>query len=167
MFTHHNDILTHKCSGKKVCPLGTVTWQTSLVLSSTCQSDASKFQRTVYTTLRHTASGFCVHPLSGTPISSTTAIMWKDDCSEDRLRLDFLKLQVFDSPIQVPGGFCLQPESASCNPADNSPLVYHQSSRCDKYYMYFTYKDEVLMHTCSGKRVCPEGKFGILRKSRT
>lgn len=158
MFTHHKDILTHKCSGKKVCPLGTVTWQTSLVLSSTCQSDASKFQRTVYTTLRHTASGFCVHPLSGTPISSTTAIMWKDDCSEDRLRLDFLKLQVFDSPIQVPGGFCLQPESASCNPADNSPLVYHQSSRCDKYYMYFTYKDEVLMHTCSGKRVCPEGR---------
>lgn len=108
-----------------LCLTGTVTWQTSLVLSSTCQSDASKFQRsvtqphttlcirkfrissfyntlsaqlkslvrTVYTTLRHTASGFCVHPLSGTPISSTTAIMWKDDCSEDRLRLDFLKLQ--------------------------------------------------------------------------
>ena len=108
-----------------LCLTGRVTWQTSLVLSSTCQSDASKFQRsvnqphttlcirkfrissfyntlsaqlkslvrTVYTTLRHTASGFCVHPLSGTPISSTTAIMWKDDCSEDRLRLDFLKLQ--------------------------------------------------------------------------
>lgn len=108
-----------------LCLTGTVTWQTSLVLSSTCQSDASKFQRsvtqphttlcirkfrissfyntlsaqlkslvrTVYTTLRHTASGFCVHPLSGTPIGSTTAIMWKDDCSEDRLRLDFLKLQ--------------------------------------------------------------------------
>ncbi|PFX30175.1 Retinol dehydrogenase 8 [Stylophora pistillata] len=113
--------------------------------------------KTIHTTLTHKASGFCVHPLSGTPVSGTTAIMWNDDCSENRLRLDFLKLQVFDSPIQASGGFCLLPESASCTPADNSPLVYHQSSRCDQNYMYFTYKGEVLVHTCSGKRVCPEG----------
>ncbi|KAJ7394601.1 metalloendopeptidase [Desmophyllum pertusum] len=163
LFTYYNDVLTHKCSGKKVCPQGgTVTSQTPLVISSTCQLDASKFQRTLYTTLKHKASGFCVHPISGTPKNGAAAIMWKDDCNEERLKLDLFKLKVsraavFNSPIQAYNGFCLQPESANCNPADGTRLIYHKLAQCNKNYMYFTYKDKVLVHTCSGKKVCPQG----------
>jgi len=94
MFTYHDDVLTHKCSGKKVCPQGgTATWETPLVISSTCSSDASKFQRTTHKTLKHKASGFCVHPYGGPPKDGIHAIMWKDDCSEDRLQLDFYMLR--------------------------------------------------------------------------
>ena len=48
--------------------------------------------RTSYKTLKHKSSGFCVHPLSGTPKSGTSTILWQDDCSEDRLQLDLFKL---------------------------------------------------------------------------
>ena len=48
--------------------------------------------RTSYKTLKHKSSGFCVHPLSGTPKSGTSAILWQDDCNEDRLQLDLFKL---------------------------------------------------------------------------
>lgn len=158
VFTYHDDVLTHKCSGKRVCPQGgTATWQTPLVISSTCTRDASKFKRTLHRTLRHKASGFCVHPTSGTPQDGTTAIMWMDGCEEERLQLDLFKLPVYRSPIRAANGFCLQPASATCNTVDGTRLVYHKASRCDRNYMYFTYKDDVLMHTCSGKKVCPQG----------
>ena len=49
-------------------------------------------RRTFHATLKHKASGFCVHPLSGTPQEGTTAIMWMDACNEDRLKLDLFKL---------------------------------------------------------------------------
>lgn len=49
--------------------------------------------RTLYKTLKHKTSGFCVHPLSGTPQNGAVAIMWKDDCSKDRLQLDLFKLE--------------------------------------------------------------------------
>ena len=64
---------------------------------------------------------------------------------------------VFQSPIQAFNGFCLQPASSNCDPADNTRLVYHKAARCKNNYMFFTYKNEVLIHTCSGKRVCPQG----------
>ena len=66
---------------------------------------------------------------------------------------------VFQSPIQAFNGFCLQPASSNCDPADNTRLVYHKVARCKNNYMFFTYKNEVLIHTCSGKRVCPQGKY--------
>ena len=64
---------------------------------------------------------------------------------------------VFQSPIQAFNGFCLQPASSNCDPADNTRLAYHKAARCKNNYMFFTYKNEVLIHTCSGKRVCPQG----------
>ena len=63
-------------------------------------------------------------------------------------------LQYFKVQYKV---FCLQPASSNCDPADNTRLVYHKAARCKNNYMFFTYKNEVLIHTCSGKRVCPQG----------
>ena len=68
---------------------------------------------------------------------------------------------VFQSPIQAFNGFCLQPTSSNCDPEDNTRLVYHKAARCKNNYMFFTYKNEVLIHTCSGKRVCPQGKYAF------
>ncbi|XP_068727258.1 uncharacterized protein [Montipora capricornis] len=157
MFTYEDGVLTHKCSGKKVCPNGEIpTWFTPLVVSSTCNEAASKFKWTFHQTFKH-SSGFCVHPMSGTPLNGTTAILYKDACDEGRLKLDLFKLPVYQSPIRALGEFCLVPESASCDPPDNTRLVYRKEAECTASFMYFTYKGGVLTHSCSGKRVCPQG----------
>ena len=68
------------------------------------------------------------------------------------------------------GGFCLQPERpARCDVADNTRLVYYKADKCDEKFMYFTHKDGVLTHSCSGKRVCPRGenRESILRLKET
>ena len=49
------------------------------------------FHRTFHQTFKH-SSGFCVHPMSGTPLNGTTAILYKDACDEGRLKLDLFKL---------------------------------------------------------------------------
>lgn len=157
MFSYEDGVLTHKCSRKKVCPNGEIpTWFTPLVVSSTCNEAASKFKWTFHQTFKH-SSGFCVHPMSGTPLNGTTAILYKDACDEGRLKLDLFKLPVYQSPIRALGEFCLVPESASCDPPDNTRLVYRKEAECTASFMYFTYKGGVLTHSCSGKRVCPQG----------
>ena len=68
---------------------------------------------------------------------------------------------VYQSPIRALGEFCLVPESASCDPPDNTRLVYRKEAECTASFMYFTYKGGVLTHSCSGKRVCPQGQRPI------
>lgn len=53
--------------------------------------------------------------------------------------------------------------------ADNTRLVYYKADKCDEKFMYFTHKDGVLTHSCSGKRVCPRGenRESILRLKET
>ena len=77
---------------------------------------------------------------------------------------------VYQSPVRAYGGFCLQPERpARCDVADNTRLVYYKADKCDEKFMYFTHKDGVLIHSCSGKRVCPRGenRESILRLKET
>ncbi|XP_029206895.2 uncharacterized protein LOC114970596 isoform X2 [Acropora millepora] len=159
VFSYQDGILTHNCSGKMVCPRDDPpSWYTPLVVSSTCSRATSKLQWTIYKTLNHPSSGFCVHPISGTPQNGDTAIMYKDSCKETRLQLDLFKLPFYQSPVRAYGGFCLQPERpARCDVVDNTRLVYYKADKCDEKFMYFTHKDGVLTHSCSGKRVCPRG----------
>lgn len=64
------------------------------------------------------------------------------------------------SPIRAHGGLCLQPQSASCNPTDDTPLIYiWDTPECSRDHMVFSYQDGILTHNCSGKMVCPRGRL--------
>lgn len=64
------------------------------------------------------------------------------------------------SPIRARGELCLQPQSASCNPTDDTPLVYiWDTPECSRDHMVFSYQDGILTHNCSGKMVCPRGRL--------
>ena len=87
----------------------------------------------------------------------------KINCLKFLTRVCFFVFIFAESPIRTHGGFCLQPASADCNPADNTRLVYSKDTpECSKDYMMFTYYKDVLTHKCSGKKVCPQGRFNLL-----
>ncbi|KAK3752647.1 hypothetical protein QZH41_000998 [Actinostola sp. cb2023] len=62
-----NGVLIHKCSEKFVCPNGNADnlIGAKLVLSSKCTEDQATFLRTRAKSLKHGASGLCVHPQEG------------------------------------------------------------------------------------------------------
>lgn len=80
-----------------------------------------------------------------------------------KINFGFCLVYVAESPIRAYGGFCLQPESKDCSPADNTRLVYIKDTpECSKDYMMFTHHNDILTHKCSGKKVCPLGTFNLL-----
>ncbi|XP_032229700.2 uncharacterized protein LOC5505409 [Nematostella vectensis] len=66
-----------------------------------------------------------------------------------------------ESPIQSSGGYCIQPRSGDCSPAEGSDLIFHKADvNCSATYMNFVIdSDGIIHHKCSGKVICPDGNW--------
>lgn len=92
-FIYDNGVLMHKCSGKYVCPRGgRVDWGANLVLSSNCDPENAKFERTPGKSLMHIKSGLCVHANGGSPADGVSLVFY-GGCDQPRLKLDLYQLQ--------------------------------------------------------------------------
>ncbi|KAJ7394604.1 metalloendopeptidase [Desmophyllum pertusum] len=89
-----NGVLRQHCSKKKrkkkICPKGGQGgYGVPLVISRDCDENQSKFERTPGKSLRHVASGLCVHPKGGVAIDGVKLILWAG-CDEEKLIFNFL-----------------------------------------------------------------------------
>ena len=63
------------------------------------------------------------------------------------------------TPLKPYNGFCLQPEVAACSVPDDTTLLWkpQRGDACEEDFKQFKLGvDGVLIHHCSGKRVCPQ-----------
>ncbi|KAK3716436.1 hypothetical protein QZH41_016844, partial [Actinostola sp. cb2023] len=76
-----------------------------------------------------------------------------------------------ESPIRSYGGYCIQPKSGDCNPIKDTntwshALIFKRAdANCSANYMNFLFdSDGIIIHKCSGKIVCPQGKYPTRNK---
>ncbi|AWB68881.1 agarase [Saccharobesus litoralis] len=94
---------------------------TEVVLSSNCSGGAAGFSWTSGGSVKHIATGKCIHPGgSATPDNGQKLVLW-DGCDfADRVKFD----ATWNSSLQhVSGGKCVHPNGGSANPAEGTGLV--------------------------------------------
>ncbi|XP_048582654.1 uncharacterized protein LOC116601185 isoform X2 [Nematostella vectensis] len=83
-------VLKHACSDKLVCPKDSNNWDNTLLqISSKCSRAQATFERTQGGSLKHSASGKCVHPYSGGYTAGTQMCIY-GDCDLPRIKIDFM-----------------------------------------------------------------------------
>ncbi|XP_074614387.1 uncharacterized protein LOC141874129 [Acropora palmata] len=112
-----NGVLRHSCSGKMVCPTGSGNGA-SLVVSSSCLTSNSKFERTQGHSLKHLKTGKCIHTHGGWPGEDKKMVLWSL-CDEMRLEIWFVKQDCVDR-LGMESGYILdnQITASSYRPAD-------------------------------------------------
>ncbi|PFX13518.1 Disintegrin and metalloproteinase domain-containing protein 9 [Stylophora pistillata] len=112
-------VLRHSCSGKMVCPENGGTGNgAKIVVSSTCKTEDSKFERTSARSLKHLKTGKCVHTNGAWPGVDRHMVLWSG-CDEKRLELWFAKQECVD-PLGMQSGDIKdnQITASSSRPAD-------------------------------------------------
>ncbi|XP_048584529.1 uncharacterized protein LOC5514577 [Nematostella vectensis] len=62
------------------------------------------------------------------------------------------------TPLKAYNDYCVVPQNASCSPHEGSRIVFRSGYECKEAYMEFSLDATgILRHTCSGRKVCPEG----------
>ena len=61
------------------------------------------------------------------------------------------------TPLKAYNDYCIVPKNESCNPHENSRIVFKNGYECKEKHMEFRLDaNGILWHHCSNKRVCPE-----------
>ncbi|XP_020631475.1 uncharacterized protein LOC110068439 [Orbicella faveolata] len=83
--------LKHHCSGKMVCQRKPAQGKRcELMISSKCQPQDAKFERTAAHSLRHKPTGKCLHLYGGAPAEGVECCLWQG-CDEERTKVTFMK----------------------------------------------------------------------------
>ncbi|XP_073247149.1 uncharacterized protein [Porites lutea] len=90
-----NGVLRHSCSRKMVCPENGNNGA-KILLSDSCTTDFSKFERTTEKTLKHVSTGKCLHTSGGWPGNGRTLVLWSG-CEAERLQIWFVKQECVDA----------------------------------------------------------------------
>lgn len=130
--------IVHSTSGKCLSTENGVTTNpapdTKVVFSSSCNTSASSFVLQSNGMLRHKPSGYCVHPLGGTPFSGVVLVLWPSCTGHQNLLVDIND----DGNIRNSlSGFCVHPEGGSPTPVEGTKAVYHRV--CNEERLRFTF----------------------------